>query len=117
VFGERTLELSLRRHNEKTCKRLVANAGMLGLVLSVTGCALGPDFETPGAVVQNNWIEKHDSRVETKTGMKSLWWSGFNDPTLDELVERAAEQKLPVQIAGLRILEARAQLGVAIGNV
>ncbi len=95
----------------------MANAGLLGLMLSVSGCAVGPDFETPEARVQNNWIEKHDSRVETKSDIKSLWWKSFGDPTLDELIERASEQNLPVQIAGLRILEARAQLGVAIGNM
>ena len=95
----------------------MANAGLLGLMLSVSGCAVGPDFETPEARVQNNWIEKHNSRVETKSDIKSLWWKSFGDPTLDELIERASEQNLPVQIAGLRILEARAQLGVAIGNM
>ena len=40
----------------------------------------------------------------------------FNDPTLDRLVELAYQQNLPLQIAGLRIVEARAQLGVATGQ-
>ena len=91
--------------------------GLLGGMLFVGGCAVGPDFETPEAQVQNNWIEKKDPRVATKSEIKSLWWEVFKDPTLDELVERASEQNLSVQIAGLRILEARAQLGVAIGNM
>ena len=41
----------------------------------------------------------------------------FRDPTLNRLVDLASEQNLPVQVAGLRILEARAQLGIAIGNM
>ena len=69
-----------------------------------------PEFKTTGSKSTN-------SRVETKSDIKSLWWKSFGDPTLDELIERASEQNLPVQIAGLRILEARAQLGVAIGNM
>ena len=97
--------------------RFNAAAYLLSIAVSVSGCAVGPDFETPGAVVQSNWIEKRDSRVETKKAVKTEWWKAFNDPTLDELVERAAQQNLPVQVAGLRILEARAQLGVAIGNM
>jgi NodT family efflux transporter outer membrane factor (OMF) lipoprotein len=40
----------------------------------------------------------------------------FNDPTLDSLVQLAYHQNLPLQIAGLRILEARALLGIAVGN-
>ena len=93
-----------------------ALAGSLGLVLAMSGCAVGPDFETPEAKVQNNWIEKHDSRV-SETAVKAQWWRAFKDPTLDSLIELASEQNLSVQIAGLRILEARAQLGVAIGNL
>jgi NodT family efflux transporter outer membrane factor (OMF) lipoprotein len=95
----------------------MTQTALLGLMLWVSGCAVGPDFEAPGARVQNNWIEKRDSRVKTKTDVKARWWRVFKDPTLDQLIERASEQNLPVQIAGLRILEARAQLGVAIGNM
>ncbi|MGJ0509307.1 MAG: efflux transporter outer membrane subunit [Methylocystis sp.] len=88
----------------------------LGLALALGGCALGPDFREPPAPVQDNWIEKGDRRVsngEVKIG----WWRTFRDPTLDRLVQTAAEQNLPVQIAGLRILEARAQFGVAVGQM
>ena len=86
------------------------------MLLSVSGCAVGPDFNAPEAEVQRDWIEKSDSRV-SETTVKMRWWTAFNDPTLDNLIELASEQNLPVQIAGLRILEARAQLGVAIGNM
>ncbi|WP_442753821.1 efflux transporter outer membrane subunit [Methylocystis sp. JAN1] len=89
---------------------------MLGLTFALGGCAVGPDFQPPEAAVQDNWIEKGDKRVSNKE-IKSEWWRTFRDPTLDRLVHAAAEQNLPVQIAGLRILEARAQLGIAIGQL
>ena len=44
------------------------------------------------------------------------WWLVFNDPVLDQLVELARQQNNNLEIAGLRILEARAQLGVAQGS-
>lgn len=88
----------------------------LGLALALGGCAVGPDFNPPEAALQDNWIEKGDKRVANKE-IKSDWWRTFHDPTLDRLVHLAAEQNLPVQIAGLRILEARAQLGIAIGQL
>jgi NodT family efflux transporter outer membrane factor (OMF) lipoprotein len=47
----------------------------------------------------------------------SYWWAQFNDPVLNRLVNMAYEQNLPLRIAGLRILEARAQLGFAAGNL
>ncbi len=103
-----------------TAKRPVvgvfAVATSLGLLLALSGCAVGPDFQTPEAKVQNNWIEAGDRRVRT-TAIKKHWWKVFKDPVLNRLIERAAEQNLPVQIAGLRMLEARAQLGVAIGSM
>jgi NodT family efflux transporter outer membrane factor (OMF) lipoprotein len=107
-----------RRHSARLVSyQFMVNAGLFGLMLGISGCAVGPDFEPPEAKVQTNWIEKHDARVETKRDVKCGWWRVFKDSTLDELVERASEQNLPVQIAGLRILEARAQLGVAIGKM
>lgn len=99
------------------CKRKQKGAlPLLGLTFALGGCAVGPDFQPPEAAVQDNWIEKGDKRVSNKE-IKSEWWRTFRDPTLDRLVHAAAEQNLPVQIAGLRILEARAQLGIAIGQL
>ena len=44
-------------------------------------------------------------------------WRTFNDPVLDLLVEEAYAQNLPLQIAGIRVLEAQARRGVAIGSL
>ncbi len=46
----------------------------------------------------------------------TAWWKGFNDPALDRLVDLARRQNLPLQVAGLRIAEARAQWGIATGR-
>ncbi|MGB5541320.1 MAG: efflux transporter outer membrane subunit, partial [Gammaproteobacteria bacterium] len=42
-----------------------------------------------------------------------FWWRHFNDPVLNRLIELAKEQNPSLRIAGLRILESRAQLGIA----
>ena len=44
------------------------------------------------------------------------WWTVFNDPILNGLIEESFAQNLSLQLTGLRILEARARLGVAEGN-
>lgn len=41
------------------------------------------------------------------------WWRNFNDPVLDQLVAEAQRMNPDVRTAGLRIMEARAQLGIA----
>ena len=41
------------------------------------------------------------------------WWRTFNDPVLEHLVAEAQRVNPDVRTAGLRIMEARAQLGIA----
>lgn len=55
------------------------------------------------------------SRVQTDTEVPLRWWHAFNDPALDALVDRAYEQNLSLQAAGLRVLAAQARRGIAIG--
>jgi len=43
-------------------------------------------------------------------------WTAFEDETLNELIATAVIENLPLQIAGIRIFEARAQLGIAVGR-
>lgn len=86
------------------------------VVLFLTGCAtVGPDFKKPEPVIQDEWIEKESPQIKTESGDYSSWWEVFQDPALNRLIEMAYEQNLPLRIAGLRILEARARLGIAIG--
>lgn len=88
----------------------------ISLTLLVSGCtAVGPDFKQPEADVSDSWLEAHDPRVDTSSAAYKDWWTVFNDPVLVSLIERAYKDNLNLQVAGLRILEARAQLGIATG--
>jgi NodT family efflux transporter outer membrane factor (OMF) lipoprotein len=89
---------------------------LISMVLTLGGCTVGPDYEKPETKLNENWNQAGDSRVLIQTDVDTLWWKTFNDVTLDQLVQMACQQNLPLQIAGLRILEARARLGVAIGG-
>ncbi|MDH3797453.1 MAG: TolC family protein [Desulfobacterales bacterium] len=97
-------------------KRLVY--GMVAAIFLTTGCSMvGPDFVKPEAPVETEWLEARDPEIKTAPSDYKVWWSAFNDPVLDSLVENAYQQNLPLQISGIRILQARAQLGVIIGNL
>ena len=85
------------------------------LAFLVTGCMIGPDFLKPDALVEDVWTQEQDPRIKTEAADFREWWKVFNDPVLNNLIEKAYQQNLDLQVAGLRILEARAQLGVAIG--
>jgi NodT family efflux transporter outer membrane factor (OMF) lipoprotein len=87
----------------------------VALLFSLEGCAVGPDFKPPPATVPKDWRSSADPRVERQAATDSRWWKSFGDPVLDGLVEGAYRENLPLQVTGLRIVEARAQLALATG--
>lgn len=81
------------------------------------GCTtVGPDFARPSAPVAKDWVERTDRRVKTAKEDTSQWWKVFNDPQLDLLIEKAYQNNPNLQATGLKVMEARAQLGIAVGN-
>ena len=99
------------------------------------GCTtLGPDFEPPEATVPDQWLEPSKPKEdpveatleaeapaaetpdETAVMAHADWWTVFSDPVLNQLIELAYAQNLTLRQAGVRILTARAQLGIAVGN-
>jgi NodT family efflux transporter outer membrane factor (OMF) lipoprotein len=80
------------------------------------GFKVGPNYARPPAPVAQNWIDAQDPRVRTEADDLSHWWTVFNDPVLNDLVCTAYLQNLTLRQAGMRVLEARAQLGIAVGN-
>ena len=95
---------------------VVVRLGFVLMVLLLCACTtVGPDFVKPSAPVEKEWSEAEDPGIKTESVDHSAWWKVFNDPVLDNLIEIASEQNLPLHIAGLRILQARASLGIAIG--
>jgi len=94
----------------------IAPSSLLCILLVLGGCAVGPDFKKPEAPVLKNWGPQGDARISTQTAVDAAWWRNFRDPALDRLIELAFHQNLTLQVAGLRIVEARAQLGVLTGQ-
>jgi NodT family efflux transporter outer membrane factor (OMF) lipoprotein len=86
-------------------------------MLLLAGCTVGPDFVRPKAPVPEQWQEADSAAVTRKPAEQIRWWEVFDDPVLGKLVETAVESNYNLKIAGLRVLEARAQLGIAVGNL
>jgi len=90
-------------------------AGIFFAVIWLTACAtVGPDFKTPQAPIPEQWQEAHDPAYKAGT-IDANWWKVFSDAVLNKLIDTAYRQNLSLQAAGLRILEARAQLAIATG--
>ncbi len=97
---------------------LLLLAGCTGPVEYVrNGFKVGPNYKKPPAPVAKQWIDAGDMRVRSDTADLSKWWTAFNDPVLNSLICFASQQNLSLRVAGWRVLEARAQLGIDIGNL
>jgi NodT family efflux transporter outer membrane factor (OMF) lipoprotein len=81
------------------------------------GFKVGPNYRTPEAPVAGNWIDASDKRVRTEADDLSKWWTVFNDPVLNDLICDAYHQNLTLKEAGYRVLQARAQLGISVGEI
>jgi len=87
------------------------------LLLLTAGCLkVGPDFTNPAAKVADKWLDTGDSRVKAESTEHRHWWQAFGDPSLDRIIDTAYRENLSLRLAGVRVLEARAQLGIAVGE-
>jgi NodT family efflux transporter outer membrane factor (OMF) lipoprotein len=98
-----------------------------GLLLPACGCnfeqwvengfKLGPNYAQPEAEVADQWIDDGDAQLSNRPPEHADWWSALNDPVLDRLIQTASDRNLTVREAGFRVLQARAQRDIAIGNL
>lgn len=94
-------------------------AACFAIILSTlsAGCAVGPDFATPQAPIADDWIDWRNRSLKTGPAEFRDWWRVFHDPVLDRLIDIAYAQNLTLLSAGTKVLQARAALGVAIGEL
>jgi NodT family efflux transporter outer membrane factor (OMF) lipoprotein len=101
---------------------------VLGLILAATGCTsprewarngfkVGPNYRPPAAATAPQYIAVSDRRVYTRAPDDSRWWTVFNDRALNDLVLAAYRQNLPLREACFRIVQARAQRAITVGNL
>jgi NodT family efflux transporter outer membrane factor (OMF) lipoprotein len=79
----------------------------------LAGCVVGPNFTAPDPKTPAAWhdaaaVPAVGATITTEADPDPAWWLTFNDPVLSSLIERATRGNLDVQIAVLRIAEARA---------
>jgi NodT family efflux transporter outer membrane factor (OMF) lipoprotein len=84
---------------------------LAGFFLLIVGCSVGPDYQAPKSVMPPAWLEGRNYGIDSQPAELARWWTEFNDPLLNSLVERAAQSNLDLQVAEARIREARAVLG------
>jgi NodT family efflux transporter outer membrane factor (OMF) lipoprotein len=108
--------------------RFLTSTALVAAILFASGCTslreyidnnfkVGPNYARPPAPVAQKWIDADDARVKSQTEDDSYWWAVFNDPVLNNLVLTAYRENLSLREAGFRVLQARASLGIAVGEI
>lgn len=96
--------------------RLLAQSTAVALLLP--GCmAVGVNYQRPDARVPDAWTESVLRGMQGPGGGLEEWWKGFNDPVLNELVDRTRKSNPSLAIALERVTEARALRGVAASQL
>ncbi len=81
---------------------------ILGTIIYLSGCKLGPDFQKPDYNSPETF--RFDSTA-TDTVVNLYWWKLFDDPVLDTLIATALRENKDVLVAAARIESARANIG------
>jgi NodT family efflux transporter outer membrane factor (OMF) lipoprotein len=90
-----------------------AKSSLLSLSLLLSACAVGPDYERPGAPVPQGYKEAEGWKVSQPQAVDAdpNWWSIFNDPVLDQL-----EKEVAVSNQNIAQAEAAWRAAVAIAD-
>ncbi|TDP28181.1 multidrug efflux system outer membrane protein [Idiomarina aquatica] len=82
------------------------------IALALSACTMGPNYQHQQIAVEDDWPEQVEQSNRLAKNWQD-WWTQFNDPTLNALVEHALDENLELQLQLQRIEQARAQLGLS----
>jgi len=89
----------------------------VAIVVTLTGCAVGPDYHTPKMKIPDGFAAASSAPASAKTGVDlAQWWHALNDPELDSLIDRAIRTNTSLEIALTRLQEAKTFETVVAGH-
>ncbi|HZZ91762.1 MAG TPA: efflux transporter outer membrane subunit [Usitatibacter sp.] len=89
---------------------------LLAFLLALAGCAVGPDYKRPEAPQATGFKEAGGEWIVAQPAdavPKGQWWTLFNDPVLDGLVDQANGGSFTLAAAEARYRQATAAIGAA----
>jgi NodT family efflux transporter outer membrane factor (OMF) lipoprotein len=98
--------------------------GVAAAALILGSCSVGPAYRTPKPDVPDRFV----ASTETVPGTSSVapvsstvmdlatWWKSLHDPELDSLVDRAVKNNLDIEVALVRLQQARTYEAEVVGH-
>jgi NodT family efflux transporter outer membrane factor (OMF) lipoprotein len=106
--------------------RPVSTKGLLCILVSAAafaGCAVGPNYRAPQTSMPEKFAASAPALAEAAAASAvsavdlAQWWRALNDSELDSLIERALRANPDIEIALMRLQEARTQLAAATSDI
>jgi outer membrane protein, multidrug efflux system len=80
---------------------------VLGLILALSGCAVGPRYSPPALDMPAAYRYEEEAAQATAN---TTWWTQFGDPGLDSLIAESLANNKDLQIGAARVEQAAAVL-------
>jgi NodT family efflux transporter outer membrane factor (OMF) lipoprotein len=98
--------------------------GVAAASLVLASCSVGPAYRTPKPDVPDRFAASPEARPGAATGAARLpavvdladWWKSLNDSELDSLVDRAVRNNLDIEVALVRLQQARTYETEVVGH-
>lgn len=84
---------------------------------ALAGCMVGPNYHAPQMAMPANWGEPLENGLTNRETALVAWWTNFDDPELDSLIQRAVGSNYDLRMADARLLEARAQREASFAGI
>ncbi len=96
--------------------RYRARLVLIFVFMAASGCMnVGPDFQKPAVALQDKWSAVGTPGLSGKDLNFKEFWSGFNDPILEHVLEIAQTNNPSLQSAAEAITQAQASLRMDVG--
>lgn len=87
-------------------------AGLALCVSLLSACAVGPDYREPPIPARDEWQSQPQSGASADAATLASWWTALNDPTLNQLIERAVAENKSVKQAVSNVVASRARRSI-----
>lgn len=90
---------------------MISRITPIALALALSGCAIGPDYLRPAALLPGLFTEARPAEavaIAPNPAIDPRWWTLFNDATLNELIDQALANNADLRLAIARVEQADA---------
>ena len=89
------------RHHHRPAYRIGAALTLACWLAGCTGLG-GPEYQRPDVAAKDSWSQPQGVTVSAEATIQPDWWTGFGDPYLNQLIERAIADNIDIRILAAR---------------